>query len=171
MILNLEPFHASDRLSLWPVWSIPTRWSRYFTEEGSLICIFYEAAHVAGWEPYNLHKLDMFPGLDLYYTVLEQLLIGSVLHRSWTAPHWICTTQILNSTSLDLYYTDLEQHLIRSVLYRSWAAPHCICTIQILNSTSLYLYYTDHEPVSYTHLRAHETVLDLVCRLLLEKKK
>src|SRR5664280_439110 len=26
------------------------------------------------------------------------------------------------------------------------------------------------EAVSYTHLRAHETVLDLVCRLLLEKK-
>ena len=26
------------------------------------------------------------------------------------------------------------------------------------------------KPVSYTHLRAHETVLDLVCRLLLEKK-
>ena len=28
-----------------------------------------------------------------------------------------------------------------------------------------------YTPVSYTHLRAHETVLDLVCRLLLEKKK
>src|SRR5664280_3509747 len=27
------------------------------------------------------------------------------------------------------------------------------------------------EPVSYTHLRAHETVLALVCRLLLEKQK
>ena len=27
------------------------------------------------------------------------------------------------------------------------------------------------EAVSYTHLRAHETVLDPVCRLLLEKKK
>src|SRR5665811_2487290 len=26
----------------------------------------------------------------------------------------------------------------------------------------------EQEPVSYTHLRAHETVLDLVCRLLLE---
>ena len=26
------------------------------------------------------------------------------------------------------------------------------------------------DPVSYTHLRAHETVLDLVCRLLLETK-
>ena len=27
------------------------------------------------------------------------------------------------------------------------------------------------QAVSYTHLRAHETVLELVCRLLLEKKK
>ena len=26
-----------------------------------------------------------------------------------------------------------------------------------------------YDSVSYTHLRAHETVLDLVCRLLLEK--
>ena len=31
--------------------------------------------------------------------------------------------------------------------------------------------FTGILPVSYTHLRAHETVLDLVCRLLLEKKK
>ena len=28
-----------------------------------------------------------------------------------------------------------------------------------------------NKPVSYTHLRAHETVLDIVCRLLLEKKQ
>ena len=27
------------------------------------------------------------------------------------------------------------------------------------------------DSVSYTHLRAHETEADLVCRLLLEKKK
>src|SRR5665648_837373 len=30
--------------------------------------------------------------------------------------------------------------------------------------------YTNHIAVSYTHLRAHETRHDLVCRLLLEKK-
>ena len=30
---------------------------------------------------------------------------------------------------------------------------------------------TQFYPVSYTHLRAHETVLDLVCRLLLENQK
>ena len=33
------------------------------------------------------------------------------------------------------------------------------------------LLMTPSGPVSYTHLRAHETVLDLVCRLLLDKKK
>ncbi|GAB5887330.1 hypothetical protein JMUB7554_27810 [Staphylococcus aureus] len=27
-----------------------------------------------------------------------------------------------------------------------------------------------YTPVSYTHLRAHETLSDLVCRLLLEKR-
>ena len=30
---------------------------------------------------------------------------------------------------------------------------------------------SETEPVSYTHLPAHETVLDLVCRPLLQKKK
>ena len=33
------------------------------------------------------------------------------------------------------------------------------------------IFAVKREAVSYTHLRAHETVLDLVCRLLLEKKK
>ena len=53
---------------------------------------------------------------------------------------------------------------------RSWESGRCSGT----------MYCGDHDhydflnqafgPVSYTHLRAHETVLDLVCRLLLEKK-
>ena len=32
-------------------------------------------------------------------------------------------------------------------------------------------YFNRATAVSYTHLRAHETVLELVCRLLLEKNK
>jgi len=39
------------------------------------------------------------------------------------------------------------------------------------DSRSILSFLTEPETVSYTHLRAHETVLDLVCRLLLEKKK
>ena len=41
-------------------------------------------------------------------------------------------------------------------------------TVQIGFALSSSIWLTT---VSYTHLRAHETVLDLVCRLLLEKKK
>src|SRR5450756_2224339 len=36
---------------------------------------------------------------------------------------------------------------------------------------TMYDALTMWDPVSYTHLRAHETRHDLVCRLLLEKKK
>ena len=43
------------------------------------------------------------------------------------------------------------------------------------NSNSIYFFTTGRfdvtEAVSYTHLRAHETLRYLVCRLLLEKKK
>ncbi|WP_460366133.1 hypothetical protein, partial [Staphylococcus aureus] len=39
-------------------------------------------------------------------------------------------------------------------------------SIQLYFNIPPYLYFF---PVSYTHLRAHETLSDLVCRLLLEK--
>ena len=53
------------------------------------------------------------------------------------------------------------------------------CQIVIDASSSMYFPEAEkneqglhiNKPVSYTHLRAHETVLDIVCRLLLEKKK
>ena len=46
-------------------------------------------------------------------------------------------------------------------------ADSCIYNLQ----TTVLVTIDSNTPVSYTHLRAHETVLDLVCRLLLEKKK
>ena len=42
---------------------------------------------------------------------------------------------------------------------------------KIKHRTNVVLLGNSLGAVSYTHLRAHETVLDLVCRLLLEKKK
>ena len=46
-------------------------------------------------------------------------------------------------------------------------------TIKIPNIKSIgeRCFFGSQIPVSYTHLRAHETEADLVCRLLLEKKK
>ena len=40
-----------------------------------------------------------------------------------------------------------------------------------INYNGMKIVKSGSRPVSYTHLRAHETSLHLVCRLLLEKKK
>ena len=42
---------------------------------------------------------------------------------------------------------------------------------EVISENRLVLTIFSFIPVSYTHLRAHETVLDIVCRLLLEKNK
>ena len=56
-----------------------------------------------------------------------------------------------------------------AVLWASGALSACHKNTETPASSSTNC--TQANPVSYTHLRAHETVLDLVCRLLLEKKK
>ena len=53
-----------------------------------------------------------------------------------------------------------------------WSGGTHVAEVEVDVETGLVtvLRYVVVEAVSYTHLRAHETVLDLVCRLLLEKK-
>ena len=46
-----------------------------------------------------------------------------------------------------------------------------LCSLASTLGSDIPFFINGGIPVSYTHLRAHETVLDLVCRLLLEKKK
>ena len=53
---------------------------------------------------------------------------------------------------------------VTNVSFERPAAPSIVCTGEPLA-------YSGAQSVSYTHLRAHETVLDIVCRLLLENKK
>ena len=43
--------------------------------------------------------------------------------------------------------------------------------IEALKQGIIPIYENGLEAVSFTHLRAHETVLDLVCRLLLDQNK
>ena len=50
--------------------------------------------------------------------------------------------------------------------------PLCRAPVMLFMATgSAFVINARLAPVSYTHLRAHETRHDLVCRLLLEKKK
>ena len=77
-------------------------------------------------------------------------------------------------TSLSMYYAGERLELIvawilGSLVDSRWSklyssAPPILISLLILALLGW-------RPVSYTHLRAHETEADLVCRLLLEKKK
>ena len=54
---------------------------------------------------------------------------------------------------------------------RSLVISECGNHKQLSESCYLFTSELSNKAVSYTHLRAHETEADLVCRLLLEKKK
>ena len=60
----------------------------------------------------------------------------------------------------------LENVIRDSVTYTEHARRKTVTAMDVVYA----LKRQGRTPVSYTHLRAHETVLDLVCRLLLEKK-
>ena len=63
-----------------------------------------------------------------------------------------------------------EKRGVGNISFRWWRKPECrertTGQPQVTDNLLTCVY-----PVSYTHLRAHETSLHLVCRLLLEKKK
>ena len=70
-----------------------------------------------------------------------------------------------SSAASDVYKRQVEREHVARVGGDARAAA------QVDEGPRMALGQRGDEPVSYTHLRAHETVLDLVCRLLLEKHK
>ena len=72
-----------------------------------------------------------------------------------------------SSAASDVYKRQLSFWLSEK-MFTQWIASFTDFLIKYGFGLAL---LTGFVPVSYTHLRAHETVLDLVCRLLLEKKK
>src|SRR5450756_2721592 len=73
-------------------------------------------------------------------------------HRNRYSGHFFVGWNIV--WNQDLHIADIAHHEARDAHQQRHAAKQ-----------------HKHETVSYTHLRAHETRHDLVCRLLLEKKK
>ena len=70
-----------------------------------------------------------------------------------------------SSAASDVYKRQVQGELERALSKLGWSDR----AVLMAGRTDTGVHATG--PVSYTHLRAHETVLDLVCRLLLEKKK
>ena len=114
--------------------------------------------------------------------LIVRLLLSSILLLV------ICLLLPLSFLFLSLFFFLMIRRPPRSTLDRSSAASdvykrQVLCRLYryilllyawhlCLHKAHRYSYKrVSSTPVSYTHLRAHETVLDLVCRLLLEKKK
>ena len=76
-------------------------------------------------------------------------------------------------TELDVYKTgyDLFGKVTKIVANMERAFKHLIGEEIVRESSKLLILVYRANAVSYTHLRAHETLMNLVCRLLLEKKK
>src|SRR5665811_1707675 len=77
--------------------------------------------------------------------------------RMWTFE--AAPLDYFNST----YDLDLDQAWMDKVR-KSALRFSTFCSASFISDQGLIM--TNHHSVSYTHLRAHETVLDLVCRLL-----
>ena len=74
------------------------------------------------------------------------------------------STQSRSSAASDVYKRqalDLVAGKFKEIIAKD--GPDAIAGVSCARSIN-------EDSVSYTHLRAHETVLDIVCRLLLEKK-
>ena len=84
------------------------------------------------------------------------------------------STQSRSSAASDVYKRQLLQGWLLCVGFVCLANVPDLVRWLICNFKATPIFATTINylaAVSYTHLRAHETVLDLVCRLLLEKKK
>ena len=111
------------------------------------------------------HELPGYPdGVDCSATHCFSVLPSSVtpIHQLVAAvPDWL-------SVALRTFMMLLPQYLAPPPSLFGAVVQHNIAT----KETKLFLDPTGQTvSVSYTHLRAHETSLHLVCRLLLEKKK
>src|SRR5450756_2974904 len=87
------------------------------------------------------------------------------------------TYQQIDDTSARVNGNNWYTQIICNPYYAAYfTVPHknreTILDILLCGNEKTYCFNEEaFEPVSYTHLRAHETRHDLVCRLLLEKKK
>src|SRR5450756_3081187 len=84
--------------------------------------------------------------------------------------HWRRPRRVFVDSMSDLFHEGIPDDYVRAVFAVMERAPQHVFHVLTKRPERL-LALASSLPVSYTHLRAHETRHDLVCRLLLEKKK
>ena len=98
--------------------------------------------------------------------VLVALLVATALIGYTLKPF---LDAILGAIILYVLFRPLMRRLVEQKKWKKGMAALFIIFISLI-LVMIPIMAMSYMTVSYTHLRAHETVLDLVCRLLLEKK-
>ena len=88
----------------------------------------------------------------------------------WSVTFVPCGLQAIPDPGFKKRWDNQQSWGILGKFYSGTYYPQMGC-LEDFNTGPVNGIWTLQIAVSYTHLRAHETVLDLVCRLLLEKKK
>eukprot|EP00658_Telonema_sp_P-2_P025656 TRINITY_DN20333_c0_g1_i1.p1 TRINITY_DN20333_c0_g1~~TRINITY_DN20333_c0_g1_i1.p1 ORF type:complete len:107 (+),score=9.22 TRINITY_DN20333_c0_g1_i1:254-574(+) len=102
----------------------------------------------------------------------QTITLNCIIKKKWWSP---CSTRVPSmlptepSSSLPLLILADRSLAHLAEFWYEWCAPTDRRGGKLTNLSDHSAIAT--QPVSYTHLRAHETPEHLVCRLLLEKKK
>ena len=120
-------------------------------------------------ETTNLLKIENYVLSELQFHEINKvaLLAGNIIRffKTNAEKYPILHTLISDSEYIPVIPNEIKKVITPEGTIRPDASPELIQIKKEKDSAIRSL------AVSYTHLRAHETVLDLVCRLLLEKKK
>ena len=134
------------------------------------------ATLLAHYSDDQVFRIDHFLGKEPTLDLLVFRMANAMFHPAWDRHH-IASVQITMAEDFGMegrgrFYEevgatrDVVQNHLLQVLALVAMEPPIDTSARELAEEKLKVM-----PVSYTHLRAHETVLDVVCRLLLETKK
>ena len=147
----------------------PMKFSEYMKD--SWVILF---SHPADFTPVCTTELSGFAQEKKWFAERNTKLIGESIDSIHSHVAWVQNVREKTGVYMDFpIIADIDMKVARlyGMLHdnaSSTAAVRAVFFIDPKGIIRLIMYYP---PVSYTHLRAHETVLDLVCRLLLEKKQ
>ena len=104
--------------------------------------------------------------MDLHIVLVEQIQFGNILKFYYKDCYVLCPP---TKKHICVIYFYLEQNIRRHIMIKIEGVSKSYGNgAPALSNLNLEI---EEGAVSYTHLRAHETGRNLVCRLLLEKKK
>ena len=130
-------------------------WNAHFLEASAKYSEYFNETFVPQGSVYSYHYGDNIANRDHLQAALPACYTNPDLAKS-------CLRYVMKQSESD-------GEIKRGNLGFGYTPP----IIYKESDQQLYMFNTiaEYLPVSYTHLRAHETRHDLVCRLLLEKKK